>query len=155
MALIIDIQTGTVLDSQDCYVVIGDNLSESDEHLLENGSDHDIADVAVRNGLPLEPRAMERVLFGLHSVGYEPSALRAQASVMLIDYRDYELKVSRDHLQWVASIATDGELGLLGSMCAEDDKSWVNYEEVFLNALAEYNSRTYLVVTVAETLTHP
>ena len=138
MALIIDIQTGTVLDSQDCYVVIGDNLSENDEHLLENGSDHDIADVAVRNGLPLEPRAMERVLFGLHSVGYEPSALRAQASV-----------------QWVASIATDGELGLLGSMCAEDDKSWVNYEEVFLQALAEYNSRTYLVVTVAETLTHP
>jgi hypothetical protein len=137
MALIVDIQTGTVLDSRNCYVVIGENLNETDEHLLENGSDHEIANVAILNGIPLEPRAMERVLYGLHSVGYEPSALRAQASVMLDDYADYELKVSRDHLQWVATQASDAELGILGSMCAEDDESWVNYEKVFIHALTD------------------
>jgi hypothetical protein len=137
MALIVDIQTGTVLDSRNCYVVIGEDLNETDEHLLENGSDHEIANVAILNGLPLEPRAMERVLYGLHSVGYEPSALRAQASVMLDDYADYELTVSRDHLQWVATQASDAELGILGSMCAEDDQSWVNYEKVFIHALTD------------------
>ena len=137
MALIVDIQTGTVLDSRNCYVVIGEDLNETDEHLLENGSDYEIANVAILNGLPLEPRAMERVLYGLHSVGYEPSALRAQASVMLDDYADYELTVSRDHLQWVATQASDSELGILGSMCAEDDESWVNYEKVFIHALTD------------------
>ena len=137
MALIIDIQTGTILDSQNCYVVISDELNEHDEYLLENGSDEDIANVAKSNGLPLEPRAMERVLYGLHSVGYEPSALRAQAVVILTNYADYELLVSRDHLQWVATQASDSELGILGSMCAEDDESWVNYEKVFMHTLTD------------------
>lgn len=64
MALIVDIQTGTVLDSQNCYVVIGDNLNESDEYLLEQGSDHDIADVAVRNGLPWSPGQWSEFFLG-------------------------------------------------------------------------------------------
>lgn len=48
--LIIDAQTGTVLDANECYLVDFDELPSADKQMLEDGNDSDAGDVARRNG---------------------------------------------------------------------------------------------------------
>lgn len=52
MALIIDAQTGTVLDLDDCYIV--DDLTPLEEDVINNGPDALIAEIARTKGYRLK-----------------------------------------------------------------------------------------------------
>jgi hypothetical protein len=48
--LVIDAQTGTILNIDECYVVNTDDIDDTDVEMLESGNDGDVAKVAEKYG---------------------------------------------------------------------------------------------------------
>lgn len=54
MKLIIDAETGTVLNLENCFIVDDNDLSNEDIENLDMGNDSLIAEIAVRLGTPVQ-----------------------------------------------------------------------------------------------------
>lgn len=133
MALIIDATTGTVLDISDCYIVFDETFTPEEEAVMENGSDTQIAELARREGIPVDGNALEWLQWGrLTAVSYGPSALRDEAQAMLDDESDLEV---RGWLEWVINDATDAELAWVGQSILNDDDVWDGFRRNFVEGL--------------------
>lgn len=133
MALIIDATSGTVLDMADCYIVDDGNLTRDEEAMLDSGSDSLIGELATSVGIPLDDNALEWLKWGrLTAVSYGPSALRDEASEMLDDESDLEV---RGWLEWVINEATDAELAWVGQSILNDDAVWDGFRTNFVEGL--------------------
>ena len=133
MALIIDATSGTVLDMADCYIVDDGNLTRDEEAMLDSGSDSLIGELATSVGIPLDDNALEWLKWGrLTAVSYGPSALRDEASEMLDDESDPEV---RGWLEWVINEATDAELAWVGQSILNDDAVWDGFRTNFVEGL--------------------
>lgn len=133
MALIIDATSGTVLDMSDCYIVDDGNLTRDEEAMLDSGSDSLIGELATSVGIPLDDNALEWLKWGrLTAVSYGPSALRDEASEMLDDESDLEV---RGWLEWVINEATDAELAWVGQSILNDDAVWDGFRTNFVEGL--------------------
>jgi len=131
MALIIDATTGTILDLSDCYIVFDESLSESEEAMLDSGSDSTVGELARQAGIPIEG-SLEWIMYGrLTSVSYGPSALREEASVMLDDADDE----TRGLLEWVINDATDADLVWVAEHILNDDAAWDGFQNNIVESL--------------------
>lgn len=135
MPLVIDATTGTVLDMSNCYIVFSDTFTPEEEWCIEEGSDHEIGELAKNEGIPLDEDALEWIQYGrLTSVSYRPSALRYEATDALEKYGFLATEEDRGWLEWVINSATDAELVWLGQYILEN-KVFDNYTRNLMEAL--------------------
>lgn len=138
--ILIDAKTGTILDVKDCYIVDEENLTDDDENILDNGSDTEIADVGIRNGISLW-RAGIDTGWGDNayrfSVSYSPLSLRDEADSLLEGgiYEDAEDAEYKAALEWVKDKATIDELMNIGEFITASDYVWTGYKDNFMEAL--------------------
>lgn len=136
MPLIIDAMTGTILDASECYIVFDDSLTETQEALLDSGSDSTVGELAREAGVPLSGDALEWILYGrMTSVSYGPSALREEARAIMEVMGPILEQEERDPLEWVINSASDVELAHLGQHILNDDAVWNGFRRNFLEAL--------------------
>lgn len=142
MPLVIDATSGTILNLESCYIVYDEALTESEESILENGSDSEIGELAEQAGVPLFGDALEWIKYGrMTSVSYGPSALRDEARAILDVMGPIIEQSERDSLQWVIDSASDEELAYIGQHILNDDAVWSGFQRNFLSALEWHASK--------------
>jgi hypothetical protein len=62
MKLIIDAQSGTIVNAADCYIVDTEQLSDIENSELEDGSDSQITDIALRHGYSVHRAIRDAVI---------------------------------------------------------------------------------------------
>lgn len=137
--LLIDAQTGTILDVSHCYVVDTDTLSEEDLDVLEaEASDSEIAAVAERAGKSLT-RIGQDTGWGDNAysftVSYSPLSLKDEAlsfiegGLFTEDEREYTM------LKWLHEEASTDEIQQVSEWIMTDDNLWSGYRDNFMEAL--------------------
>lgn len=125
--LIIDTQTGTVLDLTDCYLVNANDCDDQDDADLDMGSDVMTAHVAKRRGRNLAD-LLESCGYGdlnyTNCFSLSPTALREEANECIEMYSPSAVSETLDAYKWVANTATDEELHNLASEILMDEKVW-------------------------------
>lgn len=136
--LIIDSQTGTVLNVEHCYVVETDGLDVADSAVLENGSDSELSDLARRLGKSIVKIGNDTG-WGDNAyrftVSYSPLSVKDEADALLeggvytTDDSEYEALV------WARDKATTEELEDIGYSVMNDDSLWSGFRENLIYAL--------------------
>jgi hypothetical protein len=155
--LIIDAKTGTVLDSDDCYVVSQSQLEEDDLQAIESGSDSEISGIARRLGKSLSEIGSTTGWGDLTyatSISFSPLSLREEASVWLesgLSHHAVEDEDIAEALEWCVTVANEDELNLIGQICVAENDLWEPYRDTFIEVLLE----TYPKIKNGSLLTTP
>lgn len=142
--LLIDAQTGTILQVEHCFIVETDDLDEDQDTILESGSDTEISDLARATGISLKEMGQDtgwgdnKYAF---TVSYSPKSIRDEAFAML-DNHIYEPEDEHYHVvKWTAYEATDEQLAEVGAMICGSDATWDDYTNNIMGDLVFAYSR--------------
>lgn len=125
--LVIDAQTGTILNVEQCFIVDDSKLNDKGRELLESGNDSDVSLVAQAFGTSLLEIGQDTGWGDnkyRYSVSYSPLSIRDEAQAWIdggvIDQGDNLY----DPLMWIINDATDEELGAISYRIVTDDGVW-------------------------------
>ena len=141
MKLLIDSQSGTIVNAEHCYIVDTDDLT-SEESALEAFSDEEISNIARKHGISLmfmgEHTGWGDVNYS-NSVCYSPASIREELEVHW-GTPDPDIK---DSVVWAFDVDKE-TLEIISAFAISNEKAWGNYHEVLLDAIEEVYARKVL-----------
>lgn len=130
--LIIDAQTGTILDAQHCYVVEEEKMPD------ESLSDSEVSAIAMEHGKSLAEIG-QSTGWGDNryawTVSYSPLSLRDEALSYIEGGIFTEEDTEYEAVKWVASVATDDELAEMSWSIMADDSLWDGFKNRFIDSV--------------------
>lgn len=141
MALIVDITSGAVSDTDNCYIIDEKSLTQEQWLALDSGTRPlKIAEMAKNLGTPIGDDAIEWIKYGwCTSVSYGPSSLKEEAEVLLdlLDIHDIQDATTRGFVQKFLE-ANEAEQAFIGESIMNSDDTWSGYRKNFVDALYEF-----------------
>ena len=140
MALIVDLTSGAIFNSTNCYIIDDKSLTEEQKKDLTTGSLPQVTKVAVTTGTPIGDDATEWIKYGwCTSVSYGPSALKDEAELLLekLDPNDIAEATTRGFVQKFLE-ASEVEQAFVGESIMNSDDTWRGYEKNFIDALYDF-----------------
>lgn len=139
MKLIIDAESGTIVSVENCYIVDTEQLSDIENSELEDGSDTQITDIALRHGYSVH-RMCRDTGWGdnsyRHTVSYSPLSIKDEADSLLEDgiYESPEDEKYKQVLEW-ARTATTEDLAAVSNFAMSNDHVWDGFRDNLMEAL--------------------
>lgn len=143
MTLLIDLISGAVFDSKNCYIVDEKSLTQEQKDTLNTGPLLQIGEVATTAGLPIGDDAIEWIKYGwCTSVSYGPSALKDQAELLLetLNPDDIADITTRGLVERFLS-SNEAEMAFVGESIMDSDTTWKGYEKNFVDALYNFYNK--------------
>jgi hypothetical protein len=151
MKLIIDAQTGTILNVDNCYVVDTEDLPNEDS--LDTASDSEIAEIAEKYGTAVW-KIGEDTGWGDNKyrwcVSYSPKSIHEEAEGYLdgsfVDESDDEYKA----VVWLTNDSTQQQREELSRWIVSNYYVWDEYKSNLLTTLVEYHESQVLKADSSE-----
>lgn len=147
MKLIIDSVTGTVLDLDSCYIVDPSKLSDEETVAIDEGSDAERSEIALRAGISVEKMGWDTGWGDnkyRYTISYSPNSLRDEADSLLDGgiYDDPEDAEYRKILEWVVKEATQEELSNISDWIMGADHVWDGFRQNLMEGLTYWYRET-------------
>lgn len=147
MKLIIDSVTGTVLDLDSCYIVDPSKLSDAETVAIDEGSDAERSEIALRAGISVEKMGWDTGWGDnkyRYTISYSPNSIRDEADSLLDGgvYDDPEDAEYRKILEWVVKEATEDELSNISDWIMGADHVWDGFRQNLMEGLTYWYMET-------------
>jgi hypothetical protein len=132
MKYIIHTGTGTIIEAGDDVLVLDTaNLNDLEMHILTEGDDSDIVDLA-RDKNDRLSNYMNDLRWG-NCIAYSPTAIRQEVAEQI--FEAYMNEDEQHIIKWVLEEATDADLNQVAEYILNDDSMWVSYNDDLVNGL--------------------
>lgn len=134
MKLIIDATSGTILNADDCYIVLAEDLPDTEL------SDPEVGSIAKKHGLPLLKLGADTGWGDnayRYTVSYSPLSIRDEADSLLEGgiYESPEDEKYKRALEWVRSTADPDQLAAISDFVMGHDGVWDGFRENLMEAV--------------------
>lgn len=134
MKLIIDATSGTILNADDCYIVLAEDLPDMEL------SDSEVGSIAKKHGLSLLKLGADTGWGDnayRYTVSYSPLSIRDEADSLLEGgiYESPEDEKYKRALEWVRSTADPDQLAAISDFVMGHDGVWDGFRENLMEAV--------------------
>lgn len=134
MKLIIDATSGTILNAEDCYIVLAEDIPDMEL------SDSEVGSIAKKHGLSLLKLGADTGWGDnayRYTVSYSPLSIRDEADSLLEGgiYESPEDEKYKRALEWVRSTADPDQLAAISDFVMGHDGVWDGFRENLMEAV--------------------